>query len=302
MQRFLPMAVRRRGRSGLMLAGVSLLVIGVGPGAARDAFVAGARSSEPVALDEAGQRAVLARAAVVGKALGLPDGARREAVRLDDRFAGQTVDEVTTFDASGRPLAIERFAADGRLRTAVRLGWSTARGSLTPGAAGAKAAVVLASVGIAPSGPSMATADPGGQGWTIAWPRQVAGVPVRGDGTWVRLWADGSLHSVATAETPLAAAPSRPMPSDEARRRAELQLAAWSSDSHPVGSIASLELAWVAPNDTFEPSRPDAPETVRRLAWVVRVTPSEALSSRLRAIELYVDAGDGRLLGGDILE
>jgi hypothetical protein len=52
----------------------------------------------------------------------------------------------------------------------------------------------------------------------------------------------------------------------------------------------------------FEPARPDAPEPIRRLAWVARVTPIGALASRLRSIELYLDAGDGRLLGGDLLE
>jgi hypothetical protein len=68
------------------------------------------------------------------------------------------------------------------------------------------------------------------------------------------------------------------------------------------GVLGEPTLAWVAPNDLFEPARPDAPEAVRRLAWLVRVTPTGDVASRLRALEVHVDAGDGRLLGGDVLE
>jgi len=289
-------------RLGLLLALAGLVVIGVSPGAARDAFVAGGRSTSRVDLGEATRRAVEARAERVGRALGLPAGARRETVRLDDRFDSIVVDEVTTLDAAGRPLAVQRFGADGRLRTAVRLGWSTATGHLTPGQAGSRAAVILDTVGVRLSDRPVVTAQPSDRGWLVAWPRRIADVPVRGDGAWVRLWADGSIQSVAIVEAPLAPAPAELLSSEQARRRAEAQLAGWARDGQAIGVVESLELAWVAPNDVFEPSLPDAPSAVRRLAWIARVTPSDALASRMRAIELYIDAGDGRLLGGDLLE
>jgi hypothetical protein len=57
----------------------------------------------------------------------------------------------------------------------------------------------------------------------------------------------------------------------------------------------------VAPNDTFEPTRPDAPAEVRRLAWVVSVRTSGPLAEALRGLEVSIDAGDGSLLGGDVL-
>jgi hypothetical protein len=296
---------RRRLCLVLAIAGIAiagLFVIGASPGAARDAFVAGGRSTGRVALDEAGQRAVLARAEGVGRALGLPAGVRRTAIRVDDRFDATLVDEVTTFDAAGRPLSVQQFRPDGTLRTAVRLGWSTAQGNLTGEQARTRAMAVLADIGIRHADLPSVKAHPDGRGWTVAWPRRVAGVPVRGDGTWVRFWADGSIHSVAVAEAPLAPAPARILSAPEARRSAEARLASWSPDGRAIGSIGSVELAWVAPNDTFEPSLPDAPAAIRRLAWIARVTPSDTLASRMRAVELYIDAGDGRLLGGDVLE
>jgi hypothetical protein len=63
----------------------------------------------------------------------------------------------------------------------------------------------------------------------------------------------------------------------------------------------ALELAWMAPNDTFAPSRPDAPAATLRLSWVARVATTAALADSLRGLELYLDAGDGSLLGGDVL-
>jgi hypothetical protein len=278
------------------------VVVGGSPGAARDAFVAGGRSTTTLALREADRSAAVERAERVGRALGFSDGARLDAVRLDDRFAGEVVDEVTFLDDKGRPQAILRTTPDGRIRTAVRLGWSDATGSLTAALATSRARDLLGSIGMTAHGRPAAAVDRSGRGWMVAWPRSVGGVPVRGDGTWVRLWPDGSVHSVAVADAELAAAPSRTLPSSEARRLAEAFVATWAAGGPARGSVADLALAWIAPNDLFEPSRPDAPDPVRRLAWVARVTPTGDLASRLRSVELFIDAGDGRLLGGDVLE
>jgi hypothetical protein len=54
-------------------------------------------------------------------------------------------------------------------------------------------------------------------------------------------------------------------------------------------------------NDTFGAAAPDAPDPVLRLAWVTRAWTSPEQADQLRALELYLDAGDGRLLGGDVL-
>jgi hypothetical protein len=66
--------------------------------------------------------------------------------------------------------------------------------------------------------------------------------------------------------------------------------------------VVSTELAWVAPNDTFGGARADAPAAVLRLAWAVRYDTQGALAERVRSIEVWVDAGDGHLLGGDVVE
>ena len=65
--------------------------------------------------------------------------------------------------------------------------------------------------------------------------------------------------------------------------------------------MTGLDLAWVAPNDTFAPARPDAPAATLRLAWVGRVATTATLAESLRGLEVYLDAGDGSLLGGDVL-
>ena len=65
--------------------------------------------------------------------------------------------------------------------------------------------------------------------------------------------------------------------------------------------IADRSLAWVAPNDTFEAARPDAPLETRRLGWVITVRSSGALAGSMRGLEVWIDAGDGSLLGGDVV-
>jgi hypothetical protein len=57
----------------------------------------------------------------------------------------------------------------------------------------------------------------------------------------------------------------------------------------------------MAPNDTFDAARPDAPAEIRRLAWVISVRTSGRLADSLRGLEVSIDAGDGSLLGGDVL-
>ena len=62
------------------------------------------------------------------------------------------------------------------------------------------------------------------------------------------------------------------------------------------------ELAWIAGNDAFGGSRADAPSETLRLAWVVRFDASGPLTERVRSVEIWIDAGDGSLLGGDVVE
>jgi hypothetical protein len=210
---------------------------------------------------------------------------------------------VTDLDANDRVLAIQRFDAAGRLIAAMRFGWTGDGGPVlrNDGAARDRALHLVASVGaVADGSPRVARAASGG--WTVTWTRTVAGLPVPGDGTRVQLWADGSLHGFSRTERQLAPAPSVTLDRGTARRLIDAQLDRWfTGPTRGQVVVTSVDLAWIPPNDTFAPSRPDAPSSVLRLAWLVRVATTGALSDSLRALEIFLDAGDGSLLGGDVL-
>lgn len=284
-----------------LLAAATLAMLTLGPlgGQARDAFVAGDDATSTRALSPGAAGAVVRRAARLEAALGFPAGTRT-AVRVHDRFSAETYDEVTTRDARGRPIAVHRFLADGRLRSAVALGWSTATGSLTPAAATGRARAAARDAAVPTPGRAAVRKDRTGSGWTVAWARSEAGVPVHGDGTWIRLWPDGSVHSVASVTSDLAPDAAR---IDAATARG--LVAAWIAERAPALRDAVLgtpELAWVAANDLFDAGGPDAPSADRRLAWIVRVVPTGTTADAVRTIEVFVGATDGTFVGGDVLE
>ena len=122
------------------------------------------------------------------------------------------------------------------------------------------------------------------------------------DGLRVQLWPDGSFHGLTASDHALAARPPTTIAVSAAESIVATLLDRWipasaRGDVRIVGSA----LAWVAPNDTFEPARPDAPAEIRRLAWVVTVRSRGAFASTIRGLEVAIDAGDGSGLGGDVL-
>jgi hypothetical protein len=289
----------------LAAAGLALLAggpAGPGPGAAGDRYRAGEAAIERRATGEAEARAARARAIERAAAVGLPTGPRIEAARLTDRFAGVELDEVVVADEKGRARAIVRMRPDGRVTLAVRIGWRE-RGERLIGAATAAelAAGHARALGLAPGGTPTMSPDVD-EGWRASWGRTVDGVPVLGDGTTVTLFADGAFHAAAERERPLAPMPPAVLGRADATRLAAERLAGLLGPTDAGAStLVGLDLAWVAPNDTFDGARPDAPDPVVRLAWVARYRTADALAERLRALELYLDAGDGSLLGGDLL-
>jgi hypothetical protein len=283
--------------AGLLAGGPS----GPDAGAAGDRYRAGERASERVALPEPAAARARERALAHARALGVPTGVAARAARVVDRFAGTTFDEIVTTDSRGRRLGIIRVDARGRLAMAVRLGWrDPGRGRIDAAAARARAAALATAAGLPARGSPLvgSTAD---SGWRVSWLRIVDGVPAIGDGTTVSLFADGTFHAAATQERALAAAPARLIERNAAEGIARERLASLLGPSADEARIAGLRLAWVAPNDTFDAAAPDAPDPVLRLAWVVEVRTATPLAERLRALELYLDAGDGSLLGGDLL-
>lgn len=289
----------------LAAAGLAFLAggpAGPAPGAAGDRYRAGERAIVHRAL--AGDEAATVRARGLGhaRALGLPTGPKVRAARVVDRFAGNALDEVVVRDDAGTRVAIIRMRTDGRLATAVRLGWR-ARDAATIGheRAAARAADVARSAGLTVGGRPVVDRDVDG-GWRATWSRTVGGIAVLGDGASVTLFADGTLHAVAERRRELAPEPAARLGRETAERLARERLATLLGTADATqSSIVGLDLAWVAPNDTFDAAAPDAPDPVLRLAWVAQVRTSGALTERLRAVELYLDAGDGALLGGDLL-
>ena len=285
-----------------VVAIAGLLAIGAGAGQAADPFVAGGRSTRAVnaPLDH------LARAEARGKALtaalGIPSNSHR-ATRLDDKFEHRTYDEVSSVDGTGREVAISRFDLDGTVSMVVALGWQPRAGRAVDAPGAARSAIAVArAAGLAIVGQPNVRASAGAGGWSIAWQRRVDGIPVRGDGVRVSLWPDGSFHGLTRSERPLATAPARSLTPAAARAIAAGLAATRLGAAVAEARIAGAEQAWLAPNDMFGSARLDAPAATLRLAWVVRFETSGALAERLRQLELWIDAGDGTVLGGDVVE
>lgn len=294
----------RAGAVFLLLAGLALLMTGLAtPTDANDPYVAGSDPTRVVRLGGALAATALDRAARTERTLGLTGLAQRTVDRVVDRRAQRTYDEVTGLDAGGRPVAVLRYALDGRLIAATSLGWRPGPGqALDTDTAAVGAADRLAhALGVTPVGPGVA-ARSGGNGWSVRWARTVDGISVPGDGLRLQLWPDGSFHGLVASEHPLAARPTSTIPAASASTIVAALLDRWiPAAERGDARIVGTALSWVAPNDTFESAKPDAPAAVRRMAWVVSVRSSGGLAESLRGLEVSIDAGNGTLLGGDVL-
>ena len=298
--RSLPFTRRRLALAGLAIAG--LLSIGGSAIQAADPFVAGGRSPRPLPATADDLARARARGLAVATALGLP-GVNHRVQRLDDAFEHRTYDEVTSTDAAGHEVAITRLDLDGSVAMAVSLGWRPAGGPGLDGPAATNRALALArQAGLAPAGRPSVRSSAGAGGWSVAWQRIVDGVVVRGDGLRIALWPDGALHGLTRTERPLASAPARSLDVDAARSAATSVVAARLGGSAGELRILGAERVWVAPNDTFGGARLDAPAESLRLAWAVRFEAQGTLAERLRSVEVWIDAGDGHVVGGDVVE
>jgi hypothetical protein len=292
---------------GVAATGATLGLFGRAPSLdAADPFVAGGLSTRAITTHEDVARLARTRGHAVVAALGIPS-AREVAQRVDDVFDHRTYDEVTSFDAGGRPVAITRLGPDGSLAMTTVLDWHGAESAGRAGAivdasaAAQQAAAAVRRLGLPIHGRPEVRASTGAGGWTIAWPRVEGGVPVRGDGLRVLLFSDGSFHGLVRTARPLAPAPAGTITPTEARRRAEASVARAGSSAGDL-RVAGVELAWVAPTIGPSGSRLDAPAAVLRLAWVVRFDVTGPTAERLRARELWLDSADGSLLGDDAIE
>jgi len=299
----------RRGARLLVAAAIAGAAIGLGlpggtaPGDAADRFVAGGPATERAPLPPEQAAQVLAAASSSRQRLGLPGPAAVRVDRVTDRFSGMTYDEVTATDRAGNTLHLQRFDDRGRLVGAVSFGWQSRGGRPMPDAEAARArgSRLAADLGLNVSGAPDVRQDPDDGGWTIAWPRVVDGIPVLGDGARIDLWPDGRVHAVVLAEKPLESRPSSLLDEGAARQRATDTLGDLFGSRAGQIAIAAVGLGWVAPNDAFDPAAPDAPGSTLRLAWVVEARTRGELADGLRAVKIFLDAGTGALLGGDVL-
>ena len=281
---------------------LAVAVIGAPASQGADPFVAGGKSSRTVVIDQSTSDRALGRALDVNRALGI-GGIRQTVTRLDDRFDHRVYDEVASFDAHGREVGLTRLDTDGGLLLALRLGWTPGSGrSVNAAVASDKAAAIAAAAGLAVgSAPEVHRSD-GAGGWVVRWPRLADGVPVRGDGIRVTVWSNGTFHAVTRNERPLAARPATVIDAAAARSLAMRIVAERFGAGADSLSATATDQAWVAPNDTWDAARPDAPDETLRLAWIVRFESADELSERMRMVEFWLDAGDGALIGGDIVE
>ncbi len=298
----------RRARLAAALAvAAATLVLGLPGGTpagdAADRYVAGGpvEAREPVLPDRAA--ALLAMAAGLRARLGLAAPASSRVEHVADRLGGAEYDEVRGLDREGRAIHLQRLDARGRLVAAVTFGWQVNGGRPLAGgaAAAARARRVADDLAFAVTGAPDVVAAPDDGGWTASWPRLVDGIPVVGDGTRIELWPDGRVHAVVRTERELAARPATLLDERAARARATTTLAGLFGSAAAEIAVARVTLAWIAPNDAFDPTAPDAPGSTLRLAWVAEARTTGALAESLRAVKLFLDAGTGTLLGGDVL-
>jgi hypothetical protein len=243
----------------------------------------GKLAREEMVLDAGASSTLLAQAGETGNALGFPVGVKRIGKHVRDGFEQTEYDEVTELDSKGRVSSITQFDKSGRLRSAIRLD-SPPRNVLKVNSAGAIRAAQRSAqtAGLTLGTPSATDVDQATGGWTVHWDRVAGGIRVRGDETRVQVWPDGRIQSVARVEHDLAPEPGQRINSGYA--------------------IQGVALEWVEPNGAFDPMLAAATSVPYRLAWVTEVKPLGDAASAMWLMTLFVDAGDGNIIGGDFVE
>ena len=262
---------------------------------------AGSRVETAILADDRPE--VFVRSRTVRTALGMPGGVQNRGLHVKDGSRKAEYDEVTETDSSGQPLSLTQLDASGRLLLAVRFDEAASSQTRVGRDAALKTASDgLAGAGIKATGEVLADSTEGVGGWDLRWNRSSGGVPVRGDEIRVHVRDDGAIASVGQVSHELAAAPARRLTKEQARSTALAQTKVWSSRSGASFSLGDISLQWTGPNAAFDPAKINAPEAPMRLSWVVNVIPQGDAASYARLVVLYVDAGDGSVIGGDIVE
>jgi hypothetical protein len=236
-------------------------------------------------------------------AFGFTKGAKRSGRHVHDGLQNLDYDEVTEVDSKGQPSSLVQFDSKGGLVAAVRFDSPASTSGVVSADAATKAArKSLQGVGMAPDGNAQTSRDDASGGWAVQWQRTSAGHTVRGDETLVRLGADGRIQSVAAVTHGLAAMPATQLAQADARAVVARQCSAWFSGKGSGYNVGEMDLEWVGPNAAFDGSKLESDSDPYRLAWVVNVVPTGAAADSTRLVTLYVDAGSGAVIGGDVVE
>ena len=279
---------------------LALVSAGTALGGAPDGWRAGQDPRRPLPLSAADAAQARARAAALGRALGLA-GQPEDPARELDRFAGREIDSTALSDHGRRTAVMIHDVASGRVRAVANLAWRPEddRPLLDRAGVAVAARGLAAAAGVrAPAAAPAIQWDEASDAWEARWPRIVEGVPIPSNDLVVRVRRSGQLASLSAPESPLAAAPPSRIPA--ARAEAVARAFATTHGLERLGklTVSAQGLAWVEANAYVDPGAADAPDPTLRLCQVVRLTlPPAADGPRL--IELYVDAGSGDIVGGD---
>jgi hypothetical protein len=234
--------------------------------------------------------------------LQFPIGAQQTSKHVHDAAKQEDYDEVDELDANGRPVSLTMFS-DGRFKAAIRFDSAPRAAtaiSRTDGISSSQSAATR--LGLVSGPPSLSYVDVSTNGWVVQWDRVDKGVPVRGDGTLVHVWADGRVGSVSSTSHALAPAPPTTIDATAAAAKVSVSLSMLVPGSVGGLQVKTPALEWVRPNGAFDSTRPIDSDPVGRLAWVVNVEASGRPDSGFTLLTVFVDAGDGSLLGGDVVE
>ncbi len=261
---------------------------------------AGEPAEQPVPLTAATRGAVERRAEVLGRALGIP-GRAGATNRVFSRIEARALDEVDLVAADGRATGHFKLdAATGALRSAVHLDWGAGYDAqvVSRSAAPRHASRIAAAAGVAvPAGQPTTAWDDGMTAWHVHWVRSISGVPAIG-GTSVWLFPGGQVKAIAVSEPAAEPAPASTVDAARASDAVRDYVTRNRIDRFEALSFDTPVLRWVAGNDFVATEKADAAEPTLRLAWVVRFR-YEVPGWRLpHQVELYVDAGNGELIGG----
>ncbi|MGD0248835.1 MAG: hypothetical protein ABSB75_07260 [Candidatus Limnocylindrales bacterium] len=292
---------------GLAVSAGQLTAASLTAGGTDTAQVQAARAGQPVTtgtvLYADSSPAVFARAASARDAFGFPAGVKRTGRHVHDGFQRSEYDEVSEVDAAGRSVSTIQLDGDGRVLAAIRFDPDSSEFPKTTSDGAAESAERgLTASGVRPGGQPTTETNSSSGGWDVHWRRTEGGYAVRGDEVRVHVRHDGRIGSVARIEHRLAAAPARRLNQSEARQAVTRQMNAWFSGRGSGYDVQGMDLQWVDANAAFDPSKLGAAPQPYRLAWVANVKPSGPAAESVRLITLYVDAGDGTVIGGDVVE